>query len=139
MRRTHGNVRSTANSRCSMRTPNRSNRTAHPYSALIDMDRKVCVSVLLAMIVSASISRPMTEVGSARHGALKKSTFSGISRRDLMASLSHDQRKMMSQLLPELYAELSTAESHFQPMQDRDYAGWMDFGRRSSEDFNSDS
>ncbi|KAG9474179.1 gastrin/cholecystokinin-like peptide [Eleutherodactylus coqui] len=105
------------------------------------MDRKVCVSVLLAILATAALCRPMTEQQSARYGAQKKSPIpSEISRRDLLASLSHEQKQfMMSQLLPQLLAEMSTAEGHLHPMQDRDYAGWMDFGRRSSEDQVPDS
>ncbi|KAG8534695.1 hypothetical protein GDO81_018790 [Engystomops pustulosus] len=45
----------------------------------------------------------------------------------------------MSQLLPQILSEMSNGERHLHPMYDRDYAGWMDFGRRSSEDQISDS
>ncbi|KAM8945371.1 gastrin/cholecystokinin-like peptide [Pelodytes ibericus] len=99
------------------------------------MDRKVCVSVLLAMLVTASICRPMKDIESAKHGLDRKSPSSGLNRRDLLESLSHEQKQLMSQLL----AELSAAEGHLPPMHDRDYAGWMDFGRRSLEDAISDS
>ncbi|KAM5136004.1 gastrin [Mantella aurantiaca] len=98
------------------------------------MDKKVCVSILLAMLATAALCRPMTELESARAGAQRKNSFPALSRRDLLASLSHEQKQMiMSQLLPQLLAELSNAEDHLHPMRDRDYAGWMDFGRRSSE------
>ncbi|KAM3921414.1 gastrin [Leptodactylus fuscus] len=105
------------------------------------MDRKVCVSILLAMLATAALCRPMTELQSAKYGPQKKSSLtSDVSRRDLLASLSHEQKQlMMSQLLPQLLAEISNAEGHLHPMHDRDYAGWMDFGRRSSEDQISDS
>ncbi|XP_063281593.1 gastrin/cholecystokinin-like peptide [Pelobates fuscus] len=102
------------------------------------MDRKVCVGVLLAILVTASLCKPLKRLESARHSDLPKTSSSGLSRRDLMESLSHEQRQIMSQLFPQL-SELLTAEGHFQPKQDRDYAGWMDFGRRSSEDIVSDS
>ncbi|XP_072269824.1 gastrin/cholecystokinin-like peptide [Pyxicephalus adspersus] len=97
------------------------------------MDKKVCVSILLAMFATAALCRPMTELESSRHGAQRKNSFSEVSRRDLLASLSHEQKQLiMSQLLPQLLAEIN-AEGHLHPMHDRDYAGWMDFGRRSSE------
>ncbi|KAM9296728.1 gastrin/cholecystokinin-like peptide [Gastrophryne carolinensis] len=100
---------------------------------------KVCVSILLAMLVTAAICKPMTELESGRHGGQKKSSFTPeVSRRDLLASLTHEQRQLiMSQLLPQLISEMSNAEEHLQPMHDRDYAGWMDFGRRSTEDADS--
>ncbi|XP_056404754.1 gastrin/cholecystokinin-like peptide [Hyla sarda] len=106
-----------------------------------EMDRKVCVTVLLAILATAALCKPLTELQSAQYGLQKKSAFpSEVSRRDLLASLSHEQRQlMMSQLLPQLLAEISNAEGHLHPMHDRDYAGWMDFGRRSSEDQVPDS
>ncbi|XP_077316057.1 gastrin/cholecystokinin-like peptide [Lithobates pipiens] len=98
------------------------------------MDKKICVSILLAMLAIAALCRPMTELESARHGAQRKNSISEVSRRDLLASLTHEQKQLiMSQLLPQLLSELSNAEDHLHPMRDRDYAGWMDFGRRSSE------
>ncbi|XP_069809476.1 gastrin/cholecystokinin-like peptide [Dendropsophus ebraccatus] len=102
------------------------------------MDSKVCVSILLAMLATAALCKPMTELQSAGYGLQKKN--SEISRRDLLASLTHEQRQlMMSKLLPQLLAEISSAEGHLHPMHDRDYAGWMDFGRRSLEDQVPDS
>ncbi|XP_053554763.1 gastrin/cholecystokinin-like peptide [Bombina bombina] len=113
-----------------------------PWSRLVvllvsqefDMNRKLCISVFVAMLATASLCRPMSDVESTRQEPLRKLlATSGLQRRDLLASLSHDQRHMMSQLLPQLYAELSNSEDHLHPMHDRDYNGWMDFGRRSSE------
>ncbi|XP_053309675.1 gastrin [Spea bombifrons] len=103
------------------------------------MDNKVCVSVLLAILATACVCRPMAEVESSRHSAARKTPVSEISRRDLLASMSHEQKQLMSQLFPQLFAELAAVEGHLHPMHDRDYAGWMDFGRRSSEDPISDS
>ncbi|CAI9618964.1 unnamed protein product [Staurois parvus] len=98
------------------------------------MDKKLCVSILLAMLAIAAVCRPMTELESAKDGAQRKNALSEVSRRDLLASLTHEQKQLiMSQLLPQLLSELSNAEDHLHPMRDRDYAGWMDFGRRSSE------
>ncbi|XP_073428795.1 gastrin/cholecystokinin-like peptide isoform X1 [Dendrobates tinctorius] len=101
-----------------------------------EMDRRVCVTILLAVLATAALCRPMAEQQSARYGPQKKVPFpSEVSRRDLLASLSHEQKQlMMSQLLPQLLAEMSNAEGHLHSMHDRDYAGWMDFGRRSAED-----
>ncbi|KAM4032765.1 gastrin [Anomaloglossus baeobatrachus] len=99
------------------------------------MDRKVCVTILLAILATAALCRPMTELQSARHGPQKSTFPSDVNKRDLLASLSHEQKQlMMSQLLPQLLAEISNAEGHLHPMHDRDYAGWMDFGRRSAEE-----
>ncbi|XP_068119127.1 gastrin/cholecystokinin-like peptide [Hyperolius riggenbachi] len=100
------------------------------------MDMKVCVSILLAILATAALCKPMTELESSRHELQRKSSIpSEVSRRDLLASLSHEQKQLlMSQLLPHLLAEISNGEGHLHPMHDRDYAGWMDFGRRSSED-----
>ncbi|KAE8574745.1 hypothetical protein XENTR_v10003559 [Xenopus tropicalis] len=99
------------------------------------MHNKGYISVLLAVLATASLCRPMADVESSHHGSPRKSPVtSELNRRDLMASLSHDQRQLISQLLPHLYAELSNGEAHFLPVQDRDYAGWMDFGRRSLEE-----
>ncbi|KAM4691886.1 gastrin/cholecystokinin-like peptide [Rhinophrynus dorsalis] len=99
-----------------------------------------CVSLMLVILATVSLCRPMTELQSMRHSAQRKSpTISELSRRDLLSSLSHEEKQMMSQLLPQLYAELFNAEGHLHPMHDRDYAGWMDFGRRSSEDSIPDS
>ncbi|CAJ0942384.1 unnamed protein product [Ranitomeya imitator] len=49
----------------------------------------------------------MAEQQSARYGSQKKIPFpSDVSRRDLLASLSHEQKQlMMSQLLPQLLAD----------------------------------
>ncbi|XP_075701671.1 LOW QUALITY PROTEIN: gastrin [Rhinoderma darwinii] len=105
-----------------------------------EMDRKVCVSILLAMLATAALCRPMTELQSARYGPQKNLFPSEVNKRDLLASLSHEQKqRIMSQLVPQLLAEISNAEGHLHPMHDRDYAGWMDFGRRSSEDQVPDS
>ncbi|XP_063819612.1 gastrin/cholecystokinin-like peptide [Pseudophryne corroboree] len=99
------------------------------------MDRKLCVSVLLAMLAIATLCRPMTDLESARHSPQRKSSFpSEVSRRDLLASMTHEQKQLISQLLPQLLAEMSNAEGHLHPVHDRDYAGWMDFGRRSAEE-----
>ncbi|XP_075071466.1 gastrin [Mixophyes fleayi] len=105
-----------------------------------EMDRKVCVSVLLAILATASLCRPMTEMESAIYGPQRKrSSPSEVSRRDLLASLTHEQKQLMSQLLPQMLADMPNVEGHLHPMHDRDYAGWMDFGRRSSEDQVADS
>ncbi|XP_071969744.1 gastrin/cholecystokinin-like peptide isoform X2 [Engystomops pustulosus] len=105
-----------------------------------EMERKVGVSILLAMLATAALCRPMTELQAARLGPQKKSPISSdISKRDLLASLTHEHKQVMSQLLPQILSEMSNGERHLHPMYDRDYAGWMDFGRRSSEDQISDS
>ncbi|KAM4622540.1 gastrin/cholecystokinin-like peptide [Discoglossus pictus] len=102
------------------------------------MHRQVCITILVAMLATTTLCRPMTDLASERHQTLKKSPAAPqMSRRDLLATLPHDQ--LMSQLLSQLNAELSNAEQHLHPMHDRDYNGWMDFGRRSSEDALQDS
>ncbi|XP_041432444.1 gastrin/cholecystokinin-like peptide isoform X1 [Xenopus laevis] len=100
------------------------------------MHNKCYMSVLLAVLAAISLCRPMTDLQSAHDGSPRKTpgTSSELSRRDLLASLSHEQRQLISQLLPHLYTDLSNSQTHFHPVQDRDYAGWMDFGRRSLEE-----
>ncbi|OCT59856.1 gastrin/cholecystokinin-like peptide [Xenopus laevis] len=100
------------------------------------MHNKLYTIVLLVVLTTATLCRPMTDLESRSHGGSPRKTpgTSELSRRDLLASLSHEQKQLISQIFPHLYTDLINSEAHFHPVQDRDYAGWMDFGRRSLEE-----
>ncbi|XP_029428192.1 gastrin/cholecystokinin-like peptide [Rhinatrema bivittatum] len=112
------------------------------------MTRTVWLGFLIALLAGAGLSRPMggvhkPDTASAQSQA-SRSLSSEPARRDLLGSLSQDQMLFMSRFLPEIYAELSNKDGYWHengvhPMHDRDYAGWMDFGRRSVEDTASDA
>ncbi|KAG8446694.1 hypothetical protein GDO86_014229 [Hymenochirus boettgeri] len=98
------------------------------------MHRKGYISMLLAILATSSLCRPMMKLETTHHTSVRKTpNISELSRRDLFASLTHDQKQLMSQLLPQFYAERSNGKEN---LQESDYGGWMDFGRRSLEDPN---
>ncbi|XP_041121043.1 gastrin/cholecystokinin-like peptide isoform X1 [Polyodon spathula] len=110
---------------------------------------KVCVllTVLaLAVCVARPLSESRSEVGSAlaqRERQREKAQAARIIRRDWMGSLTAGQRQFMSKYIPQVLAGLSNQEGYgpadsVHPIIDRDYAGWMDFGRRNTEEVEFD-
>ncbi|XP_033913081.2 gastrin/cholecystokinin-like peptide [Acipenser ruthenus] len=107
----------------------------------------VLVTVLaLAVCVARPLSESRSEAGAAlaqRNPQREKALAARIVRRDWMGSLTADQRQFMSKYIPHVLAELSNQEGYgpadsVHPIIDRDYAGWMDFGRRNTEDVEFD-
>ncbi|XP_033911279.2 gastrin/cholecystokinin-like peptide isoform X2 [Acipenser ruthenus] len=108
---------------------------------------KVCVCVLVtALALTVCVARPLSDSKSERGAALaqrdpqrEKTLAARNVRRDWMGSLTEDQRRFVSKYIPQILAELSNQEGYrsadsVHPIIDRDYAGWMDFGRRSTEE-----
>ncbi|RXM35564.1 Gastrin/cholecystokinin-like peptide [Acipenser ruthenus] len=101
----------------------------------------VLVTVLaLAVCVARPLSESRSEAGAAlaqRNPQREKALAARIVRRDWMGSLTADQRQFMSKYIPHVLAGYGPADS-VHPIIDRDYAGWMDFGRRNTEDVEFD-
>ncbi|XP_041087261.1 gastrin/cholecystokinin-like peptide [Polyodon spathula] len=106
-----------------------------------------CLCVLVtALALTVCVARPLSDSNRETGAALaqrdlqrEKTLAARIVRRDWMGSLTDDQRQFMSKYIPQVLAELSNQEGYrsadsVHPIIDRDYAGWMDFGRRSTED-----
>uniref|UniRef100_H3AJ73 Gastrin/cholecystokinin peptide hormone domain-containing protein n=2 Tax=Latimeria chalumnae TaxID=7897 RepID=H3AJ73_LATCH len=109
------------------------------------MNNKVCVSLLVAVLATACLARSVAnsrrlDRASVHSDASGRAvSHSGMVRRDAMGSLTPEQRHFVSKFLPQMYAELSNGGGFWKgdsmhPVHDRDYDGWMDFGRRSAED-----
>ncbi|XP_025070301.1 gastrin/cholecystokinin-like peptide [Alligator sinensis] len=114
------------------------------------MKGKVYMCLLLAILVTACLSRATSDarqLGSApdTNGMPHRSSpaHAKLVRRDWLASLSQDQKHLISKFLPHIYgAELANQENYWHEddaLHDHDYPGWMDFGRRSIEDLEGDS
>ncbi|XP_061445745.1 gastrin/cholecystokinin-like peptide [Rhineura floridana] len=106
-----------------------------------DMHTKVLTSLLFATFIGTSLSRSVSTSYQVDDG-LSRQAKAGPRpdrmpiRRDWPGDLSQDQKYLVSQFLPHLYAaELANSfqdtEAHF--------PSWMDFGRRSSEDLDGDA
>ncbi|CAM5178416.1 unnamed protein product [Eretmochelys imbricata] len=103
---------------------------------------KVELCLLLAVLATPGLARPdARQLGSVPGPEELARSSSGPDpvpvRRDLLGALSQDQKHLMAKFLPHIYAELANREGHWYednalgPLHDRDYPGWMDFGRRS--------
>uniref|UniRef100_A0A8C3T7U5 Gastrin/cholecystokinin peptide hormone domain-containing protein n=1 Tax=Chelydra serpentina TaxID=8475 RepID=A0A8C3T7U5_CHESE len=105
----------------------------------------LCLGLLLAVLATPGLARPdPRQLGRAPGPEEQPRRSSGTDpvpvRRDLLGALSPDQKHLMAKFLPHIYAELANREGHWHeddalgPLHDRDYPGWMDFGRRSLAD-----
>ncbi|XP_039596662.1 gastrin/cholecystokinin-like peptide isoform X1 [Polypterus senegalus] len=111
-----------------------------------------CALLGVCALVTICAARPREEsliaVGKAvahRTGGKDRGLPARIVRRDWMDSLTEEERQYMSKYIPQMLAELSNSEGYnhvmnsVHPIIDRDYNGWMDFGRRSTGDGEQDS
>ncbi|KAI1887121.1 hypothetical protein AGOR_G00202870 [Albula goreensis] len=59
-----------------------------------------------------------------------------VARQERMGPLTDDQREYISKQILQAISEMLSREgcSVDHPLSDRDYQGWMDFGRRSAEE-----
>ncbi|XP_036398210.1 gastrin/cholecystokinin-like peptide [Megalops cyprinoides] len=71
-----------------------------------------------------------TERVARRQKALK----TRVARQEQIGALTDDQRDFMSKQIVQAISEMISKEGCFgyHPLSDRDYQGWMDFGRRST-------
>ncbi|XP_062893462.1 cholecystokinin-like [Mobula hypostoma] len=104
------------------------------------------VVVLATGCLSKALSDPHSDGGAGVLDLSGKhpSTFRAGSLGRRAPSLRVDG--LISRLMPQIQqAGLSHRANHYQlrdllhQMKDRDYTGWMDFGRRSAEDYEVDS
>ncbi|XP_006638439.1 gastrin/cholecystokinin-like peptide [Lepisosteus oculatus] len=126
---------------------------------------KVClcallVTVLAAVCLAVPLPETLGDAGAAlahrdalreRARALRERTPSGaprdpaqgarVARQDRLGSLTEEQRDLVSryvlQALTELAHREGCSDDHPINISDRDYHGWMDFGRRSAEELDS--
>ncbi|XP_067397040.1 gastrin [Emydura macquarii macquarii] len=111
------------------------------------MKGQMCLCLLLASLAPTCLSRPASDppspgsaCGPEELPQRRSGTRPGLIRRDLLGALSPDQKHLMAKFLPHIYAELANREGTWHedaamaPLHDRDYPGWMDFGRRSVSD-----
>ncbi|XP_066556337.1 cholecystokinin [Amia ocellicauda] len=84
------------------------------------------------------LGRP-TEGGGWGQGALG----GRVARQDRLGSLTEEQREFMSKYILQTLTEMLNREGCHEEnpisISDRDYQGWMDFGRRSTEELGLDS
>uniref|UniRef100_A0A8D0B7H1 Gastrin/cholecystokinin peptide hormone domain-containing protein n=1 Tax=Salvator merianae TaxID=96440 RepID=A0A8D0B7H1_SALMN len=115
------------------------------------MPAKVFPILLLITLTGISISRSVPvsyqvdgglnkQANAGLHPDITQRTNSrGLVRRDWPSDLTRDQKHLISQFLPHLYAaELAGKENNLQN-SDIHFPSWMDFGRRSSEDMEGDN
>uniref|UniRef100_A0A8D0HCR7 Gastrin/cholecystokinin peptide hormone domain-containing protein n=1 Tax=Sphenodon punctatus TaxID=8508 RepID=A0A8D0HCR7_SPHPU len=93
------------------------------------MQGKVGLCVLLALLATSCFCRPASNT----HQPEKRQ------HSNWLGTLSQDQKHLISQFLPHLYAEeLASKDGSWHgkdaAVHPHDYPNWMDFGRRSSED-----
>nr|XP_014424595.1 gastrin/cholecystokinin-like peptide [Pelodiscus sinensis] len=105
------------------------------------MQGALFLCLLLPVLAPACHARPNARPpGSPAVMPQRSSRTPGLVRRDLLGALSQDQKHLMAKFLPHIYAELANPEGYWReddavrPLHDRDYPGWMDFGRRSLAD-----
>ncbi|NXS61373.1 ANTR protein, partial [Brachypteracias leptosomus] len=98
----------------------------------------MCIGLILAMLASTCLCRPAVEApGAARSPPQLPPS---LVRRDWPESMSQEQKHLISQFLPHIFAELSDHKGYMQgdqgteALHDHYYPDWMDFGRRSAED-----
>ncbi|XP_015277984.1 PREDICTED: gastrin/cholecystokinin-like peptide [Gekko japonicus] len=119
------------------------------------MHPKVFACLLLATLIATGLSRSTSasRQGEGRSNKQRtavpgpertqKSDGRWIVRREWPGGLSRDQKHLISQFLPHIYAaELSGKENSVQmndDLQSHDYPTWMDWGRRSLKDVNEDA
>ncbi|XP_062994552.1 gastrin/cholecystokinin-like peptide [Elgaria multicarinata webbii] len=107
---------------------------------------QVFTSLLLTALLGTSLSRSVStsyqgdgefsKQAEAVPGLdmTRRNSHGVLTQRDLSEHLSQDQKHLISQFLPHLFAaELAAKEDNLQEI-DAHFPSWMDFGRRSSED-----
>ncbi|XP_065145891.1 cholecystokinin [Paramisgurnus dabryanus] len=120
------------------------------------MNSSVCVCVILAALSVSCLGRPRSSTPDTGDSPLPSQLdISGSEHRRLARSASlqqqpvaetgSDPRANISQLLAKLMSKKgsvrrnssvnSKANSVSHRIKDRDYVGWMDFGRRSAEEY----
>ncbi|XP_060112576.1 gastrin/cholecystokinin-like peptide [Heteronotia binoei] len=119
------------------------------------MHPKAFACLLLATLIATGLSRSLSasrqeDSRSNKHrtallGAerTQKSGTGRLIRREWPGGLSVDQKHLISQFLPHIYAaELAGKENAVQMddgLHSREYPTWMDWGRRSLKDMNDDA
>ncbi|KAF7216373.1 gastrin/cholecystokinin-like peptide [Nothobranchius furzeri] len=91
------------------------------------------IFVLLLLIVSDAVCSPeTTAAGEVRQTNVLQKLLAQMkagARSERRAHLSEDQREMMTKQIVQALSEVMNSEC----MSDRDYQGWVDFGRRDAE------
>nr|NP_001280088.1 uncharacterized protein LOC103173862 precursor [Callorhinchus milii]AFK10983.1 gastrin [Callorhinchus milii] len=109
------------------------------------MSSTLGVSVLLVGLAAVCLAKPLS-LPQGRGGLTLEHNGKNPSANEAAGrarSLTAEQ--LISRFLPQLQEGLSNKEDHYQlrdvlhQMRDRDYTGWMDFGRRSVEEYELDS
>ncbi|NXS41738.1 ANTR protein, partial [Balaeniceps rex] len=102
------------------------------------MKAKVCIGLILAIVATACLCRPAVQAPGAAGDSHQLPA--SLVRRDWPESLSQEQKHIISQFLPHIFAELSDRKGYvhgdagMEALHDHYYPDWMDFGRRSAED-----
>ncbi|KAF7239204.1 Gastrin/cholecystokinin-like peptide [Varanus komodoensis] len=104
------------------------------------MHTKLLASLLLTALIGTSLSRAvpasfLVDGGLSKQGPdrLQRRNGDGILQ-DWPGHLSRDQKHLISQFLPHLFAAELTGKENNLRENDPHFPNWMDFGRRSSED-----
>ncbi|XP_020381851.2 cholecystokinin-like [Rhincodon typus] len=113
------------------------------------MTNTVYISVLVVILATGSLSKPLSDPHNNGGIILERtgkylSGNGAVSLDRRAAALKADD--LISKLLPQIQeAGLLNQADRYQlrdvlhQMHDRDYAGWMDFGKRSIEEYEMDS
>ncbi|XP_007428112.1 gastrin/cholecystokinin-like peptide [Python bivittatus] len=102
------------------------------------MHAKMFAGLLLTILLSISFLRSESQAKVVPGpGRMQRSV--GLVRRDWPTQLSQDQKHLISQFLPHLYASELAALADNLNEADTHFPNWMDFGRRSSEDQDGDA
>ncbi|NXF57285.1 ANTR protein, partial [Ciccaba nigrolineata] len=102
------------------------------------MKMKVCIGLVLAVVATSGLCRPVAEAPGAAGGP--RQLPPSLVRRDWPEALSQEQKHLISRFLPHIFTELSDRKGYVhgdegtEALHDHYYPDWMDFGRRSAED-----
>ncbi|XP_043073130.1 cholecystokinin [Puntigrus tetrazona] len=117
------------------------------------MNSGVCVCVILAALSASCLGRPRSSDDSALPSQLDTSLSdrhrlvrsTSLTLKQQSADTDPDTRANLSELLAKLISKKGSvrrnssmnnrANSINHRIKDRDYVGWMDFGRRSAEEY----
>ncbi|XP_069763255.1 gastrin/cholecystokinin-like peptide isoform X2 [Narcine bancroftii] len=108
-----------------------------------EMTSAVYISLLVVVLATGYLCKPLSGGMALERSGKYPSTFGGgsLSRRGAPSPAE----ELISRLLPQIQGGLLDQPDRYQlrdvlhQMHDRDYTGWMDFGRRSVEDYELDS
>ncbi|RVE75730.1 hypothetical protein OJAV_G00001950 [Oryzias javanicus] len=101
-------------------------------SAAMSGKTALLFALLMALLVSGSASPPRTDGGSgvlAHKGAEPAGKVRAAAREQRRAHLTEDEREMVTKQIVQALSEVMNSDC----MADRDYRGWLDFGRRDAE------